>query len=240
MSNYLIQGKTLTTIADKVRSKLGDTELITPEDMPAAVDEVYEKGKKAEYDRFWDNYQNNGERKNYNYAFQSPCWTDETYKPKHSIVASSATNLYVSNKNITDTQVTIDLSGAFINNTFSYSGLKTIRKIIVNEKTTHAKDTTGATNGFNGIYDLAEVTFSGVWMCGDLNIGYSHYLSKASIISIFNVLSEDVEGLTLEISRQAVNNAFGIDVDDDTTFPEGSEYYNLRWSKGNWHVNYIG
>lgn len=235
-----VQQEKFKAIADKIREKTNTEDLIKPNDFADKIDDVYEAGKTSEYDRFWDNYQSNGERKGYNYAFQSLCWTDETYNPKYPIIASSATNLYVNNKNITDTKVTIDLRGGFINNTFSYSGLKTIQEIKVDKTTTHGKDTTGATNGFNGIYDLVEVTFTGEWTCGDLNIGYSHYLSKASIISIFNVLSGSVEGLTLTISRKAVNNAFGIDVDNETTYPEGSEYYNLRWSKRNWTVNYIG
>jgi hypothetical protein len=40
------------------------------------------------------------------------------------------------------------------------------------------------------------------------------------------------------LSKAAVNNAFGIDVDDASTYPEGSEYYNLRYSKSNWTFNY--
>ena len=59
----------------------------------ADYDEVYEAGKKAEYDRFWDAYQENGQPKQYFYAFAGIGWTDETFKPKHDIIFNQASNL---------------------------------------------------------------------------------------------------------------------------------------------------
>ena len=46
---------------------------------------VYEAGKKVEYDRFWDSYQQNGNRTFYWYAFSGSGWTKETLKPKHTV-----------------------------------------------------------------------------------------------------------------------------------------------------------
>lgn len=40
-------------------------------------------GKQAEYDKFWDVFQANGTRTNYENAFYGNCWTDEIYKPKY-------------------------------------------------------------------------------------------------------------------------------------------------------------
>lgn len=48
-------------------------------------DEVYEAGKQAEYDRFWDSFQQNGTRESYYYAFSGPGWTEETLKPKYKV-----------------------------------------------------------------------------------------------------------------------------------------------------------
>ena len=53
--------------------------------IPALYNAGYEKGKKTEYDRFWDSYQQNGSRANYCYAFAGPCWTKETLKLKYPI-----------------------------------------------------------------------------------------------------------------------------------------------------------
>lgn len=54
---------------------------------------VYEAGKKAEYDRFWDAYQKNGTRYGYYYAFAGSGWNDTTFKPKYDIIFKGS-NLY--------------------------------------------------------------------------------------------------------------------------------------------------
>lgn len=48
------------------------------------------EGKQEEYDRFWDSYQQNGERTEYSYAFRNPSgvqqvWTADTFDPKYSM-----------------------------------------------------------------------------------------------------------------------------------------------------------
>ena len=45
---------------------------------------VFDAGKKAEYNAFWDAYQQNGARVNYSSAFGAP-WTTETFRPKYSM-----------------------------------------------------------------------------------------------------------------------------------------------------------
>ena len=54
------------------------------------IDAVYAAGKAAGggdsyYDVFWDDYQQNGARKDYSYAFCGDCWSEETLKPKYNI-----------------------------------------------------------------------------------------------------------------------------------------------------------
>lgn len=48
-------------------------------------DEVYEAGKQAERDRFWDAYQQNGNRTDYYNAFSGDGWTSENLKPKYKV-----------------------------------------------------------------------------------------------------------------------------------------------------------
>ena len=43
----------------------------------------YEAGRIAEYDTFWDNYQDNGNLTDYACAFAGKGWTAKTFKPKH-------------------------------------------------------------------------------------------------------------------------------------------------------------
>lgn len=53
------------------------------------------KGKQEEYDRFWNGYQENGNRRNYAYGFTRRGWNDETYKPKYPvIVTGNAEQMY--------------------------------------------------------------------------------------------------------------------------------------------------
>lgn len=50
----------------------------------AEYDDGYADGKQAEYDRFWDAFQENGNKINYAYTFGG--FTDETFAPKYNIV----------------------------------------------------------------------------------------------------------------------------------------------------------
>ena len=56
--------------------------------------EGFEDGQKAEYDRFWDEYQQNGDRVHYSYAFCGYGWTNDTFKPKYDIRPTSAASMF--------------------------------------------------------------------------------------------------------------------------------------------------
>lgn len=56
------------------------------ENMP----KVYEAGKTAQYDEFWDNFQNYGKRTDYRYAFY--LWRDEYIRPKYKITPANRTD----------------------------------------------------------------------------------------------------------------------------------------------------
>lgn len=59
---------------------------------------VYEAGKQAEYDRFWDEYQQNGGRTDYRGAFCGAGWTEETLLPKYSVKPVRAAYMFDSCK----------------------------------------------------------------------------------------------------------------------------------------------
>lgn len=71
---------------------------------------VYDAGKKAGYDAFWDEYQRNGTRRNYQYGFGGGGWTDETFKPKYDITAEYANNMFTS-ASIADLKACLERSG---------------------------------------------------------------------------------------------------------------------------------
>jgi hypothetical protein len=61
----------------------------------ADLDAVYEAGKKSEYDKFWDTYQDNGARKNYSGAFSGLGWREDVLNPKYDLVlGATATNMF--------------------------------------------------------------------------------------------------------------------------------------------------
>lgn len=90
-------GDFLKSLADKFRSKLSTTAKINPQDFEGKVDEVYNKGKQEEYDKFWDNYQSSGNRTLYEYAFSYNGWNNETFKPKYDLTVdlSNCVNMFL-------------------------------------------------------------------------------------------------------------------------------------------------
>ena len=73
---------------------------------------VYEagitNGRQAEYDEFWDNYQQNGERTDHQLAFGGIGWNKDTFKPKYDIKPGSAYMMFRYFNNIS-TNEPIDL-----------------------------------------------------------------------------------------------------------------------------------
>jgi hypothetical protein len=91
----VIDDTRLANIASAIREKTGKGATYTDEEMPTGVAEVYEAGKKAEYDDFWDAYQNNGNRTDYRYAFAYFGWKKENFKPKYDIRPTGANGEYM-------------------------------------------------------------------------------------------------------------------------------------------------
>ena len=51
-------------------------------------DDVKEAGRQAQYDDFWDAFQQNGTKTNYAYAFYGAGWNEAIFRPKYDIVAT--------------------------------------------------------------------------------------------------------------------------------------------------------
>lgn len=119
-------------VCDKVREKLGTEDLIKSGEMPERIEAVYDEGQiagqKAEYDKFWDVYQENGERKNYQNAFWGGGWNDETFKPKYDILLNATSKEYHNTQTFERSGIT-DISGVrfissgaeWFNGTFRYA-----------------------------------------------------------------------------------------------------------------------
>lgn len=200
----------------------------------ADYDEVYQAGKKSEYDRFWDEYQQNGQRLDYNYAFYGNGWDDSSYTPKYPIKASyTACRSLFAWSIITDTCVLIDLTIAKeMQSTFyQCQYLKTIREIIITE------DTTINLAVFYNCNVLENLTFTGV-IGATFSLQWSTKLTKASITSIVNALSTTTSGLSVTLSKTAVNKAFktSVGANDGST---STEWTTLIATKSNWTISLV-
>ena len=74
------QSETLNTLVPKVLEISGEGGGDS-----GSYDEGYTDGKQAQYDEFWDGYQQDGKRSHYINAFSGVGWTVKTYKPKYPI-----------------------------------------------------------------------------------------------------------------------------------------------------------
>ena len=197
---------------------------LAAENMPKVYDSAYnkglekgiEQGKQTEYDRFWDAYQDNGNRTSYSYAFCSYGWDKETFKPKYPITPgnycfyqmnlSQDGNLAVDFANVTldgslattatymfanscCKNITIDLSNCHsLLYTFMLSGGGYMDNVSlkVSEKLTTP------TNTFANNWTLQNLRFieGSVIACNGFDFHWSTKLTKESIISVFNALKD--------------------------------------------------
>lgn len=195
------------SIADKQQIASSNNATISSNNVTIAENEqkVYDAGKQAgiktEYDRFWDAFQNNGNRQVGNSEFANGCWTDETFNPKYPIlIPDNVSKVFSTNAKITDTKVDIHILGRTQQIFYKCTKLKTIRKIIVIEATTYP-------NMFASCTALENLTMEGT-IAAALSLSDCSKLSKASIESVISCLSDTTTGLTATFSTTAKNNAF--------------------------------
>lgn len=91
-----VQQEKFTEIADAIRNKTGENDLIKPSEFADKIEDVYDAGAKSEYDRFWDTIQQNGNRTNYQ-AAGFHYMTAETFRPKYDIRPTSMQYMFYNN-----------------------------------------------------------------------------------------------------------------------------------------------
>jgi hypothetical protein len=220
-------------------------------------DEVYEAGKKAEWNEFWDAIQQNGTRGDYSYAFRF--FADSSFYPKYDIQPTSAIGMFGSSnivdlkQRLLDCGVTLDFSKT-TNLSYMFSPCYTIirvptitatsattleymfsndNQLIEIEKIVLKSDGTQSLfRTFRWCAQLEQLTIEGV--IGHINgidLQSSTKLSKASITSVVNALSTTTSGLTATFSKTAVESAFG-----STT---SEEWLALVATKSNWTISLV-
>lgn len=242
----------MTAIADAIRGKTGGTESLSLDDMADGVGSVFEAGKQAQYDAFWDSYQENGARTNYYFGFYY--WTDACFRPKYNITAKTL-ELGFRESKITDLKQSLLDAGVeilFTDNCETFA----LYQAFLNSKLTHipalvSSRITNAANCFSGcqnlvsidnialndncIYDsafnnctaLEEVRFGSAISKG-LNMSACKNLSKLSIASVINALSSATSGLTVYFSIAAKEAAF-----------TAEEWSALVATKPNWTISLV-
>lgn len=97
------------------------------------ITEVFDAGKKKEWNEFWDAYQQNGKRTNYKGAFYGVGWTPKKLMPKHDIkpTEDGAYQMFGSNAsnadlvaNLEECGVSLDFSGVTKTASYIFSGAK--------------------------------------------------------------------------------------------------------------------
>lgn len=192
------------------------------------VPKVYKAGQKSEYDRFWDAYQQNGNRKDYTYGFSGYCWDDETFKPKYDIAPTSSAQSLFQYCQIADIKgicerygVVLDLSHATITNQLFYGSSSVVYLPKIDLSNSQAYRTFyGCTQlkiidelilsptlnldieAFYNCGELTEIRF-GNTITKSIDIHWSKNLSMMSLKSIVESLSDTVTGQTITFPTTA-------------------------------------
>lgn len=201
------------------------------------VPKVFEAGKKAEYDAFWDAFQLNGTRTRYDYGFYTEAWSDEIFFPKYDINVVIPTGVHsytFANNNITDLAGRLKECGVKLNTSdnarFSYmfysarllthipeidmrkatyvvSMFQTANALHTIDKLIFADDGIEVDMTFLNCYALENIVIEGK-IAAKFDIHWSSRLSRASIESVVTALSSETSGLSLILSGDAVASAF--------------------------------
>lgn len=215
-----------------------------------------EQGKQAEYDAFWDEFQNNGNRTNYAYAFYgsgSGEFWGERFAPKYDMQPTDATSMFQYSYNSTinlkerlaKNGVKLDFSKCTsMGSCFNYSSLGDLpeldlrslsaiplmfydcRSKVIDKIILKADGSQTFTNPFNACKSLEEIRFEGVIGQKGLNFQWATKLSHDSIESIINALSAATSGNTITISKTAKETAF-----------TDEEWASLIATKPNWTIS---
>lgn len=231
---------------------------------------VYEAGKKAEYDAFWDLFQQNGKRDNYMGAFGGIGWTIDTFKPKYPIIlngTSSADYMFYGFNRISTEDIDDLLDFTEFNSMIDFRSSKRFSYTFANARIKNlyvdcssATELTHAFNADNGGYlenltlkvtptttrfasafeyqsRMKNLTFTeDSEIVASIDFKWSTNLTHDSIVSIINALSSTTTGLSVTLSKTAVNNAFKTETGsaDGSTSPE---WLALIATKTNWTIS---
>lgn len=240
----------MPTIADKLTQIAENTQYVYDRGYNNGFNIGYDKATHDYFYTFWDNFQQYGERENYNYGFGGAGWTNETFTPQYDIRPTAFARAFAfsgiegSLKEILEKQgVVLDTSNLAYceyvfdgaskitevphlvgNNSFAGVFSKAVSLVTASLE---PKEKTTFDASFHNCYELTNLTITGV-VGNNIDLSPCKKLSKASITSVINALSTSVSGKTLTLSTTAKNNAF-----------TASEWSALIATKTNWTISLV-
>lgn len=192
------------------------------------------EGGKSWYDRFWDNFQQNGTRRNYWGAFSGAGWNDEIFNPKYPLDnLADATYLFY--------RTGITIAPAFsITSTSLASAFARATALKWVEGITISKEVLGTGNLF---VEASSLVHCPIAKTGDGAIAGSVDASvcpfdRETIESWVNVLSDTKTGLTITFNLAAVNKAFET-AEGANNGSTTVEWNTLQNSKSNWTISLV-
>ena len=216
-------------------------------------DDVYEAGKKAEYDAFWDSFKNIWQMQ---YLFAGSAWNDTTFKPKYDLIVGkyNCSGMFMINQvsniksRLLECGVKLDLSQCvnFLNGFSSAtttelpeidlsncdnvtSSFSYMSKLINIDKVTFKNGVTFISTFFS-TPNLEEIRIGGTISGSGFDIHWSTKLTADSLKSIINALSTTTTGLTITLPTTAQANY-------EAVYGSGS-WSTLVATRSNWTIAY--
>ncbi|MBQ8249969.1 MAG: hypothetical protein IJY93_08880 [Clostridia bacterium] len=264
MATVITSDKHYSDIAAKIRERAETDTVYKPSEMATGVDSVYgkgiETGAQTEYDRFWNEFQDYGERTDYTFAFRH--WSADYIRPKYKVenISLQAQQMFQFAKIKKLEAEHFDLAGADKLSGTVYGMFNACKQLEEIEDVGIPATNYSATwynctalrkiaiircvagKAFNAAFQnceaLEDVTFTGEMSMNGLDLRYSTKLNRASIESVINVLSSSTSGRSVTLSEAAVNTAFetSAGATDESTSPEWAA---LIATKSNWTISLI-
>ena len=218
---------------------------------------VYDAGKQAEYDRFWDGIQSKGSRTDYYQGFR--CWNADSFRPKYDMLPQNAGSMFAYTKMqfslieeleqagvVLDTGSATDISGIFWDTQFTETpliianGCKNINHIFYQSRKLRKaslyvdEKAASATGTFQNCELLEDFTVDGTIAC-TVNFQWSP-LSPASMKSIILHL----KNFTDTGSDYSTTLTFSEDcwtaLETDSTAPDGGYWRTYVYNVLSWNV----
>lgn len=204
-------------------------------DTEAAYQQGLTDGKQAEYDRFWDAYQDYGNLTDYHSAFRKRSWNDANFRPKYDMKPVGAYGAQMFQQcGITNLAGILDSQGVVLD----FSACDSLLQVFQSSAITHIPEI-DATNAislnytfsceklqeiaklkvseksssyqmtFRNAYQLEKVIIEGT-IAASIDLHWSP-LTRASLESVMDALSNTTTSMTASFMKTAVEAAFTTD-----------------------------